>query len=181
MTTVTRLDAARRQLDQAISLFCSEGDAVSIHSLTLNAFEIVSVLARTNGKTDWLELVRQDAAEVHGLSTKQAFFEVFNRARNFFKHSGRDASAALEFSDTDNDAALTLAVLQYIQVAPMSSKMLGFLIWFYATNPRFPIPELLAAEVEPYRGNERQARSVLLEMGRDIQDDIASRLRPAPR
>ncbi len=49
---ISKLEAAGRQLDQAILLFFANGDSVSIHSLTLNAFEISVALARLDGATD---------------------------------------------------------------------------------------------------------------------------------
>lgn len=148
---ISKLEAAGRQLDQAIALFFSDGDAVSIHSLTLNAFEILTALARVDGATDWIELLREDASAALGVGSKKEFFATFHRAPNFFKHADQDAEEMLPaFGDGDNDFALALTVFQFGEIAARTMPMWAFLVWFYATRPEFPVPERLEHEVAPY-------------------------------
>jgi hypothetical protein len=44
---ISKLDAARRQLDTAIRLYFMEGDPVSVHTLAAAAFEILKDLVRS--------------------------------------------------------------------------------------------------------------------------------------
>ena len=43
---VSKLDAAKRQLDIAINLFFKNSDPISIHTLTAAAYEILAVIAK---------------------------------------------------------------------------------------------------------------------------------------
>ena len=67
-STVTKLEAASRQLDTAIRLFFSGGDAVSIHTLAAAAFNVFADIAehRKVG-VSWRTRVRDDS----GLSKKE--------------------------------------------------------------------------------------------------------------
>jgi hypothetical protein len=174
---ISKLEAAGRQLDQAIALFFSDGDSVSIHSLALNAFEISVALAKRDGATDWLELVREDASSALGVDTKKEFLAIFHRARNFFKHADRDAEETLPtFGDADNDFALALTVFQFGEIAERTLPMWAFLVWFYATHPEFPVPERLEHEVAPYRQASNFDRRAQLAAGRAILGDFTARL-----
>lgn len=173
---ISKLEVAARQLDQAIRLFFSGGDAVSIHSLLLNAFEISVALARRDGATDWLELVREDAAGALGVATEKEFVSIFNRARNFFKHADRDAGDTLpSFGDGDNDFALALTVFQFGEIAKRTMPMSGFLVWFYATHPEFPVPVSLEHAVAPLRKASTVDRATQLVIGREILRGMAVR------
>jgi hypothetical protein len=178
MRSITRIEAARRQLDQAIELFFAGGDAVSIHSLSLNAFEIAATLAKNQDAPNWLDMTRQDAAEHHGIKTEKEFFDIFNKARNFFKHAGRKPDEALpDFDESMNDHSLALTVFQYGELAERSAPMWAYLFWFYATHPIFLVPAALENEVAPYREAASLARKAQLEIGRKILEDVQSRLR----
>jgi hypothetical protein len=175
---ISKLEAAGRQLDQAILLFFSGGDSVSIHSLTLNAFEIsVGLARRKKGAADWLELMREDASSALGVASKKEFFSIFNRARNFFKHVARDAEETLpSFSEGDNDFALALTVFQFGEIAERTMPMWAYLVWFYATHPEFPVPERLEDEVAPHRTAASLDRAAQLAIGRAILRDFSARL-----
>jgi hypothetical protein len=52
--TVTKLDAAKRQLRTALRLWFDDGDPVSIHTLLAAAHEIIHTLYRRKGLRDLL-------------------------------------------------------------------------------------------------------------------------------
>lgn len=90
---VSKLDAARRQLQTAIRLWFSGGDAVSIHTLAYAAYEIVHVVSKKRNRTRDLifdSLVIKDEARAD-------FNKRLKRDGNFFKHAREDADAVLEF------------------------------------------------------------------------------------
>jgi hypothetical protein len=49
---ISKLDAARRQLDTAIELWFHDGDPISIHTLTSAAFEIIQDLNKKHGNLE---------------------------------------------------------------------------------------------------------------------------------
>jgi hypothetical protein len=139
--SISKIDAARRQLDTAIELFFSRADPVAVATLAYNALEISATLARLKGEDDWTAF--EEVAALHGSTTKEVR-DVFHGPRNFFKHADRDPDAVLPSYD-DNDAMhlLTLTVIQFGEVAERSVEMWSLLIWFYAVNPSFKAPDAL--------------------------------------
>ena len=79
---VTKLDAARRQLDTAIWVLFEQRDAVSVHTLAHAAFGVLKGIAnhRTSSK------VLTMSATMAASGSKGAFWNSFNRTGNFFKH-----------------------------------------------------------------------------------------------
>lgn len=95
--SITKLDAACRQLDTAISLWFNDGDTVSIHTLACSAHQIVHDVNQQKG----------NPALLHGgliydsLKVRDEYRREANRflkgAYNFFKHAEKDASGTIEF------------------------------------------------------------------------------------
>ena len=50
--TINKLDAACQQLNTAISLWFSDGDAISVHTLACSAYQIVHDINRRQGGRD---------------------------------------------------------------------------------------------------------------------------------
>jgi hypothetical protein len=92
--TVGKLEAARRQLETAFTLWFSGGDPISIHTLTCAAYEIIHAVSkkRNPGRRDLLfdSLVVPDEyrGDVNRLMKEPA---------NFFEHAKNDADAVIEF------------------------------------------------------------------------------------
>src|SRR6476660_10353827 len=81
--TISKLDAARRQLETAILLYFHEGDPVSIHTLACAAHEVIRDFNKaTGGKRTMTE-------EIEDLIKPQMLREyrsTLKKAQNFFKH-----------------------------------------------------------------------------------------------
>jgi hypothetical protein len=87
--TITKLDAAQRQLETGIRLHFTGTDPVSAHTLAGAVYGLVQgVNANRSGplmvKDLWQLLGREDAEE---------FRRHINRAENFLKHADRDPEA----------------------------------------------------------------------------------------
>src|SRR5262249_22644432 len=95
MVTITKLEAACRQLDTAINLFFSGGDPVSIHSLAASAFNVFADVSEQKSGQSW----RMNLCEANHLSMKE-LKDVIHREWNFFKHADRDPEATLEFDES---------------------------------------------------------------------------------
>lgn len=89
---VTKLDAAKRQLETAIRLYFNSADTVSIHTLACAAHEI---LANINKKQCGFPMIVSAAA------VKKEYQKEFMRAirtpQNFFKHADNDSEKTIVF------------------------------------------------------------------------------------
>jgi hypothetical protein len=92
--TIGKLDAARRQLETALTLWFNDGDPVSIHTLACAAYEIIHAVSekRNPYRRDLLfdTLVVKD-------EYRQKFNALMKSPANFFKHADRDGEAAITF------------------------------------------------------------------------------------
>ncbi|MEK7992289.1 MAG: hypothetical protein AAB403_00650 [Planctomycetota bacterium] len=95
---VSKLDAARRQIDTAIALWFDDGDPVAVHTLTAAAHELVHTLYKKRGLHDLLF----DSDWIKDEYRKQ-WSDKLRANANFFKHADRDAEAELEFDPILND------------------------------------------------------------------------------
>jgi hypothetical protein len=90
--TVTKLDAAQRQLRTAIRLWFGDGDPVSIHTLLSAAHEIIHRLYRNKGLRNLIFDSDLIADEFRGDWARK-----FKEAPNFFKHASQDSDDTLIF------------------------------------------------------------------------------------
>jgi hypothetical protein len=106
---VDKVDAARRQIDTAISLLFDGGDPVSIHTLTAAGSRILRDLCLKKG-TLGFQSIRDFI--LPGMERK--FWKLMNRGADFFKHADRDPDEILDDVDEEaNDALLFLATGHY--------------------------------------------------------------------
>lgn len=114
METISKLEAAKRQLDQAIRLFFEERDALSIHTLASAAQGILRDIARATGAHNLSIL--HDHPQIPA-EHRKAWINAINAPRNFLKHADNDPDGTIEFNDADNETLLLDAVLLYGTVA----------------------------------------------------------------
>jgi hypothetical protein len=108
--SVSKLDAARRQLKTAIRLFFHEGDTVSICTLAEASRELLNDLLDAKGTTNPLREAARDHVKPEYWKEYVAFV---NRPKNFFKHADRDADAVLEFRPEVTAFTMFEAVVDY--------------------------------------------------------------------
>ena len=89
---ITKLIAAKRQMNEAIRLFFERRDGVSIHTLAAAAAQILSDLCGSRGI---LSPVR--GAGVIREDRRKEWLAALKKAENFFKHADRDPEEALKF------------------------------------------------------------------------------------
>src|SRR5580704_280818 len=80
--SVSKLEAARRQLDTAIYLQFNDGDFISIHTLSYAAIEILDALLQAKGKRNF-SVLRSEAVKPEYRDRAEA---LFRQTANFFKH-----------------------------------------------------------------------------------------------
>jgi hypothetical protein len=84
MVAISKIEAAKRQLDTAIELYLHEFDLLSVHTLAWAAFSIlVSYDAATNAGGAWAKHIRENSCD----GTR--------KLANFLKHADRDPLAQI--------------------------------------------------------------------------------------
>ena len=125
---VTKLEAAIRQLNTAITLVFDDGDSVVIHTLATAAANIFSdVIESIDASKSWRGMVKSD----HGLSNAQ-YRDVMHEAWNFFKHADRNPESVLKFDDRWSEYLIFFAILECSEVHRLTIQMQTFQLWFLA-------------------------------------------------
>ena len=132
---VSKLDSARRQLRTAITLWFTDGDPVSIHTLVVAAYEIFHTVSKQRDpyrrdllfdsdyikdeyRRDWINLIKKNA--------------------NFFKHADRDPNDIAEF-----DPEMNMWFIVYSIVARglcgegQSQEESDFMWWFHVHRTKY--------------------------------------------
>jgi hypothetical protein len=132
---ITKTDAARRQLDTAITLWFHDADSVSIHSLGSASLGILHDLG---------ERIGEPAMMYNHLYFRPDTFEEWKkaakRAQNFFKHADRknDPIAIHEFRPTSNEYLLADCVDTYSRVTKERTAVMGvFWSYFMLHHPEY--------------------------------------------
>lgn len=143
--TVYKIDAARRQTDQAIRLFFSDQDAISIHSLAGAAHQILrNMVGEKNsvGLYDGLLKIVKPAR-------KKELIGKLNQAKNFFKHADRKNEEKIIFRPETNEFILYDNTALYEQkTGELTDLMKIFKVWFNLKHTKHDkkfLPDLTAS------------------------------------
>ncbi len=96
--TISKLAAARRQLDCAIELWFRESDQISIHTLAAAAYQIIHDINQQRGPGKTLLYDLDMVVEEY----RREWIAAVKGPVNFFKHADRDAEETIEFSPFGN-------------------------------------------------------------------------------
>lgn len=103
---ISKLDAAKRQLETAVRLYFSESDPVAIHALTAAGHKLLSDLNKSRTRT----LSAQQPILPNWVNK----FERRSRnAANFIKHADHDPEAVYLFDPTQTEFVLLDACYKY--------------------------------------------------------------------
>lgn len=130
---VTKLDAAVRQLETAITMWFADGDPVSICTLSSAAHEIIDSLNTGFGGSPTMLQGRNIYPEKRDLA-----LALLRMAPNFFKHGGKDPNETHFFAVKGQVAILADAVATYnswkIGKRPIFEVFTG---WLLLESPEF--------------------------------------------
>ena len=131
--TVSKLDAARRQLSTAINLWFGSDDPVSINTLAHAAYEIIHVVSkkRNPGRRDLLfdSLVVKD-------EYRRDFTVLVKEPANFFKHAKNDVDTAIEFKPILTELFFMYSILGVSLCGEHLNKSESvFLAWIHIHKP----------------------------------------------
>jgi hypothetical protein len=141
---ISKLDAARRQLEVAIRLYFSEDDPVSIHTLTAAAHQVISDINKARGGTP---LLKDTILQYVRPGKVEEARRLVNAAANFFKHSDRDAGETLVFKPSQTEVLLMDACLKYKELTGEIVPTLGvYQAWFWL-GPGSDIVDITKARI----------------------------------
>lgn len=132
-----KLECSRRQLETAITLFFQDSDAVSIHTLTCAAYNVICDVNKSRKGNPMF--AKQRYVKMGGKPS----LSDFNEPENFFKHADRDADGKLTFYPKFTECLLVDACEKYGELTgERVPEFLAFTLWFISQAPeQFDIPE----------------------------------------
>jgi|688.fasta_scaffold101765_1 hypothetical protein len=137
--SVTKLEAARRQLEVAIELWFFDRDAVSIHTLASAAYQVLADLSKDRGLEPMLT-TREGLKDRIRPGMEAEAYKMFSEAENFFKHADRDPNETIEFRPGSNQPILWEASARYRELTGERVPALEAMYWwFILTHPQYYI------------------------------------------
>jgi hypothetical protein len=131
-----KLDAARRQLRTAITLWFNDGDPVAVHTLAFAAYEIIHVISKKRNphRRDLLF----DSLKIND-EYRRDWNAQIKRDANFFKHADRDPDLVIEFQPYLSQLFILYATVGLALCGDQPSyEESAFLWWFQIHNPKSP-------------------------------------------
>lgn len=132
---LSKLEAAKRQIETAITLFIKNKDAVAIHTLTAASHEILRDLSKKQGKESFVKdgLLKKVRPEF-----QKRFIIKINEAENFFKHADKDSDKFLEFDAEQTEFLLWDCCWMFQNITnEYSPLILLYRTWFFTKNPDY--------------------------------------------
>jgi hypothetical protein len=125
---IPKLDAARRQLEAAISLFFENGDPVAIHTLACAAYDIIDNVNHSRGGKDMF--VKRRYTQLPGRPSRA----VLNSVQNFFKHADNDPEAELEFFPEMTEPIMADSCKTYMEMTGQSVALFHCMMWWFKSR-----------------------------------------------
>lgn len=130
---VSKIDAARRQLDTSIELWFADKDPVSIHALACAAHQIIHDTNRQKGGPELI----YDSAIIKDEYRPQAI-ALFKRPMNFFKHAEKDPYSIIELTHITTLFYILMSIIgfQHLGESPSDVER-AFLMWVTIHHPEW--------------------------------------------
>jgi len=138
---VSKLDAAKRQLEMAIRLFLNNEDVVSTHTLVAAAHEILRNLCGKQGKGSYL---KDTMLKMIKPEKRDEFWHMMNDPENFFKHADRDPEDILKFYTGNTEMLLWDVCAMYQDLTKENLPLIKvYYLWYFSkhTDQIADIPE----------------------------------------
>lgn len=128
---LSKLEAARRQLETAVKLYSEHGDEVSIHTLAAAGYSIVRDINEHRGEPMLKDLdcyLSEDLA--------REFRRCINSPENFLKHADKDPEATGELNPRWTEALIWEASRKYCEMTgDLPKPLVSFVLWFVVNSP----------------------------------------------
>jgi hypothetical protein len=139
IVTVRKLEAAKRQLQTAITLWFGDADPVSVHTLACAAHQIIhDINADRKGNELLLDSV------VIRDEFRSEYLNEMRKAMNFFKHANRDPdpNGSIEFSQAISELFILFSIIGIERFGEQLSKTsVAFLLFYAIKNPHLVAKE----------------------------------------
>lgn len=110
---ISKLDAAKRQIETAILLYFKSKDPVSTHTLASAWRQLLYDISKDDIK---IESVFDKLLETVKPENKKYAIEQITKAKNFFKHGKEDQDQILKWNPEQSEWELRDAIWMYIQI-----------------------------------------------------------------
>lgn len=130
---ISKLEAAKRQIETAIMLYFQNMDSVSIHTLTCASHGILKDMVR---KTDITSLILDEMKNNIKKERQNEFIKMLSRPTNYFKHLfAPPINKDLEFYEHETDLWLLDGCLMYEKLTGIKTRLMKiFETWFKIEN-----------------------------------------------
>lgn len=131
---LTKLEAARREINAAIRLYFDNGDPIAVHALVAGGAQIISDLGRKKG----LRLGIESGIKHIRPERQKEFREMMREPQNHIKHADRegDEDKILEYRPATIEFYLYLGASGYQEYTGTDTpETRVFKWWFVACNP----------------------------------------------
>lgn len=142
---VSRIQAARQQLDAAAALYFISDDVISSHTLLFAAIGILNPMLQARGGADLLLADKVKPEE------RDAWLATMRESSNFFKHGKKegDPNEILHFRPNLDELSLHAAILAYREIAGgITDNMTIFVWWIRRKYTQLCQPPLSETEQE---------------------------------
>lgn len=134
MLHVSKLDAAKRQLETAIRLYFNDSDPVSIHTLTAATYNVLRDINRSSGGEKLI--IKEKLIDRVLPEYRKEIQQALNEAENFFKHADKDPNGVLQFSPRLTELMIWESCLAYYQLSGEQLALTRlFNAWFSVNHP----------------------------------------------
>jgi hypothetical protein len=132
---ISKLDAARRQLRTAITLWFTDGDPVAVHALAIAAYEILHTVSKKRDPnrrdllfdSDWIK-------DEH----RRDWINLIKKNANFFKHADRDPDDITELDPSMNEWLIMFGVVaRQLCGEGQSQEESDFMWWFHVHRTKY--------------------------------------------
>lgn len=128
-TTISKLDAAKREIEHSIRLFFSYGDIVVIHLVASASYSIFSGLGKSVGITSAREGLLYKRVKKGKLKYVQ---KKLDEAYNFFKHAHHDPNKSVKFAPESSEFIIWDSINIYQALTKeLTGLMMSFRLWFF--------------------------------------------------
>ncbi len=140
--TVSKLDAAIRQLDHAIQLWFADGDPVVANTLACAAYQVIEDLNQQRGNKDFH--LKETVAKIVFPQYVEDVMALLKKPMTFSKHANRDPNAILEFSSETTDLFIVLSNNGMARLGERFGRFqMAFQGWLLLHKPHWFNPELI--------------------------------------
>lgn len=127
---ISKLVAAKRQLETAIKLYFYDADIISIYALAAAAHQILNDIGKSKGTASLFndENIRPEK--------KKEWHALVAKPQNFFKHADKDPNGYLDFAPEGTELMLITACTAYRQLTQENPVwLMAFNAWLAIQKP----------------------------------------------